>query len=94
MDQEGYVYTYHHMDQEGWLCVTSSHGSGRLAMCTPDFITWIRKAGYVYILTSSHGSGRLAMCTPDLTSSHGSGRLAMCTPDFITWIRKAGYVYT
>ena len=47
-------------------------------MCTPDFITWIRKAAYVYTWTSSHGSGRLAMCTPD----------------FITWIRKAGYVYT
>ena len=67
-------------------------------MCTPDFITWIRKAGYVYtdltwIRHMDHMDQEGWLCV-HLTSSHGSGRLAMCTPDFITWIRKAGYVYT
>ena len=75
-------------------------------MCTPDLITWIRKAGYVYTclhhmdqegwlcvhLASSHGQeGYLCV---HLASSHGSGSMHMYTPDFITWIRKAAYVYT
>ena len=61
-------------------------------MCRPDFIAWIRKAGYVY--TSLHHMDQEGWLCVHLTSSHGSGRLDMCTPDFITWIRKAGYVYT
>ena len=61
-------------------------------MYTPDFITWIRKAGYVSTwLLHMDQEGWLCV---HLTSSCGSGRLPMCTPDFITWIRKAGYVYT
>ena len=47
-------------------------------MYTPDFITWIRKAGYV-------STGLLHM------DQEG---LAMCASDFIMWIRKAAYVYT
>ena len=75
-------------------------------MYTPAFITWTRKAGYVYtwlhhmvrkatyVYTWLHHMDQEGCLCVHLTSSHGSGRLAMCTPDFITWIRKAAYVYT
>ena len=63
-----------------------------MAMCTPEFITWIRKAGYVY--TWLHHMDQEGWLCVHLASSHGSGRLAMCTPDCITWIMKYGYVYT
>ena len=61
-------------------------------MCTPDFITWIRKAGYVY--TRRHHMDQEGLLCVHLSSSHGSGRLALCKPHFITWIRKVAYVYT
>ena len=47
-------------------------------MCTPDFITWIRKAAYVYTWLH-HMDQEGWVCV---------------LPDLITWIRKAGYVYS
>ena len=61
-------------------------------MCTPAFITWTRKAGYVY--TWLHHMDREGCLCVHLASSHGSGSMHMYTPDFITWIRKAAYVYS